>query len=167
MAAHSVTGHDRACAEGCRRCLPGPHPRPPIAEQSKNYRHSANHQVVIDADTRVAVAVDRPVAGNRNDRRAWEMSGAQAALGKTIVIPDRGYRGTGLVIPHRRAEGQAELPAWKQEHSASHRKARARVEQGLRPDEGWNVLRDGRLKSHGVHHAMLGIARMRNLALAR
>jgi hypothetical protein len=34
-----------------------------IAEQSKNYRYSTNHQVVIDADTRLVVAVGRPVPG--------------------------------------------------------------------------------------------------------
>ncbi len=45
-----------------------------IAEQSKNYRYSTNHQVVIDADTRLVVAVGRPVPGNRNDRKAWELS---------------------------------------------------------------------------------------------
>lgn len=45
-----------------------------------------------------------------------------------MVIADGGYRGTGLVIPHRRERGQAELPAWKEEHNASHRKIRARVE---------------------------------------
>ncbi|GAA3214958.1 hypothetical protein GCM10020256_16170 [Streptomyces thermocoprophilus] len=30
-----------------------------VAEQSKNYRYSTNHQVVIDADTRLVVAVGR------------------------------------------------------------------------------------------------------------
>ncbi|MFF9627285.1 transposase [Streptomyces griseosporeus] len=39
------------------------------AEQSKNYRYSTNHQVVIDADTRLVVAVGRPLPGNRNDCR--------------------------------------------------------------------------------------------------
>ncbi len=31
----------------------------------------------------------------------------------------------------------------------------------------WKILRDCRLKGDGVHHAMLGIARLHNLALAR
>lgn len=31
--------------------------------------------------------------------------------------------------------------------------------------EIWKILRDCRLKGDGVHHAMLGIARMHNLAL--
>ncbi len=31
--------------------------------------------------------------------------------------------------------------------------------------KGWKVLRDCRLKSDGVHHAMPGIARLHNLAL--
>ena len=30
----------------------------------------------------------------------------------------------------------------------------------------WKILRDCRLKGDGVHHAMLGIARMHNLTLA-
>src|SRR3954463_13167432 len=76
-----------------------------VAEQSKNYRYSTNHQVVIDADTRLVVAVGRPLPGNRHDCRAWEESGAKAAVGKTTTIADGGYRGTGLVIPHRRKKG--------------------------------------------------------------
>lgn len=46
-----------------------------IAEQSKNYRYSTNHQVVIDADSQLVVAVGRPLPGNRNDCKAWERSG--------------------------------------------------------------------------------------------
>ncbi|MER7578035.1 IS5/IS1182 family transposase, partial [Streptomyces sp. NPDC126514] len=30
----------------------------------------------------------------------------------------------------------------------------------------WKILRDCRLKGEGVHHAMLGIARLHNLTLA-
>ncbi|MFD5971483.1 transposase [Streptomyces sp. NPDC060311] len=136
-----------------------------IAERSKNYRYSTNHQVVIDADTRLAVAVGRPLPGNRNDCKAWELSGAKAAVGRTTVIADGGYRGTGLVIPHRRERGQVELPAWKEEHNASHRKVRARVEHAFARMKTWKILRDCRLKGEGVHRAMLGIARLRNLTL--
>lgn len=137
-----------------------------IAEQSKNYRYSTNHQVVIDADTRLVVAVGRPLPGNRNDCKAWDLSGAKAAVGRTTVIADGGYRGTGLVIPHRREPGQSELEAWKEKHNASHRKVRARVEHAFARMKTWKILRDCRLKGDGVHHAMLGIARLHNLTLA-
>ncbi|MGW1801742.1 transposase [Streptomyces sp. NPDC001984] len=137
-----------------------------VAEQSKNYRYSTNHQVVIDADPRLVVAVGRPLPGNRNDCKAWELAGAKDAVGHTTVIADGGYRGTGLVIPHRRERGLAELPAWKEEHNASHRKVRARVEHAFARMKTWKILRDCRLKGDGVHHAMLGIARLHNLALA-
>lgn len=73
-----------------------------VTEQSKNYRYSTNHQVVIDAGTRLVVSVGQPVPGNRNDCKAWELSGARATVGKTTVIADGGYRGTRLIIPHRR-----------------------------------------------------------------
>ncbi|WP_210582875.1 transposase, partial [Streptomyces sp. GESEQ-4] len=99
-----------------------------IAEQSKNYRYSTGHQVVIAAGTRLVVVVGRPLAGNRHDSRGWEESGAKAAVGATMTIADGGYQGTGLVIPHRRAGGESELPAWKEQHNRSHRQVRARVE---------------------------------------
>ncbi len=137
-----------------------------VAEQSKNYRYSTNHQAVIDADTRLIVAVGRPLPGNRNDCKAWELSGAKAAVGGTTVIADGGYHGTGLVIPHRREPGQAELPAWKEEDNRSHRKVRARVEHTFARMKSWKILRDCRLKGDGVHHAMLCIARLHNFALA-
>ncbi len=137
-----------------------------IAERSKNYRHSTNHQVAIDADTRLVVAVGRPLAGNRNDCRAREESGAKAAVGKTMAIADGGYPGTELVILHRRQRGQAELPDWKEEHNTSHKQVRARVVHVFARMKTWKILRDCRLRGDGVHHPMLGIARMHSLALA-
>lgn len=136
-----------------------------VAEQSKNYRYSTNHQVVIDADTRLVVVVGRPLPGNRNDCNAWEESGAKAAVGKTMTIADGGYPGTGLVMPHRRRKDK-ELPAWKGAHNKSHKQVRARVEHAFARMKTWKIVRDCRLKGDGVHHAMLGVARLYNLALA-
>uniref|UniRef100_UPI00278C6F78 transposase n=1 Tax=Streptomyces sp. CC224E TaxID=3044174 RepID=UPI00278C6F78 len=65
-----------------------------------------------------------------------------------------------------RAKGQAELPDWKQQHNRSHKQVRARVEHVFARMKGWKILRDCRLKGDGVHHAMLGIARLHNLVLA-
>uniref|UniRef100_J1ZLY3 Transposase IS4 family protein n=1 Tax=Streptomyces auratus AGR0001 TaxID=1160718 RepID=J1ZLY3_9ACTN len=79
-----------------------------IAERSKNYRYSTDHQVVVDADTRLVVVVGRPLAGDRNDCKAWDESGAKAAVGRTLTIADGGCPGTGLVIPHRGERGQTD-----------------------------------------------------------
>ncbi|MFC8491548.1 transposase [Streptomyces sp. NPDC057235] len=137
-----------------------------VAERSKNHRYATNHQVVIDADSRPVAAVGRPLPGNRNDCKAWEPSGAKDAVGRTTVIADGGYRVTGLVIPPRRDRGQTEPPARKEEHNASHRKVRARAEHVFARTKSWRILRDCHLKGDGVHHAVLGIARLHNLALA-
>lgn len=53
-----------------------------VAEQSKNYRYPTNHQVVTDADSRLVVVVGHPLPGNRNDCKAWEESGAKAAVSR-------------------------------------------------------------------------------------
>jgi hypothetical protein len=77
-----------------------------VAEQSRNYRHSTNHQVVIDADNCLVVVTGGPLPGNRNDCKVWELSGAKRAVGRTTATADGGYRGTGLVSPHRRGRGK-------------------------------------------------------------
>ncbi|GGU97472.1 hypothetical protein GCM10010211_75970 [Streptomyces albospinus] len=135
-----------------------------VAEQSKSYRYSTNHQVVIDADTRLVVVVGRPLPGNRNDCKAWTESGAKEAVGNTMKIADGGYPGTGLVMPHRRRKGE-ELPDWKIAHNRSHKQVRARVEHVFARMKCWKILRDCRLKGDGVHHAMRGIAHLHNLNL--
>lgn len=123
--------------------------------------YSTNHQVVIDADSRLVVVVGRPLPGNRDDCKAWAGSGARAAVGKTTTIGDSGYPGTGLVIPHRRPAG-GELC----EHNREHKQVRARVEHVFARMKTWKILRDCRLNGDGVHHAMLGIAHLHNLVQA-
>jgi hypothetical protein len=137
-----------------------------VAKQSKNYRYSTNHQVAIDADSRLVVVIGRPLPGNRNDCKAWAESGAKAAVGHAVTIADGGYQGTGLLIPHRRERGKAELAAWKEAHNRSHNQVRARVEHVFARMKNWKILRDCRLKGEGVHHAIRGVARLHNPALA-
>lgn len=127
-----------------------------VAERSKNYRYSTNHRVVIDADTQLVVLVGRPLPGNRNDCKAWELSPPKAAAGNTAVIADRGYRGTGLVIPHRRClwtgqtarlEGRAQLLSLQGPCSG---RACLRPDEDLEdparlpPQRRWRVPRDAR-----------------------
>lgn len=73
-------------------------------------------------------------------------------------IPDSSFRTAA-------SAGRTELPDWKVEHNKSHKQVRAR-EHAFARMKTWKILRDCRLKSDGVHHAKLGIARMRNLTLA-
>lgn len=133
-----------------------------IAAPSKNYRYSTNHQIVIDADTQLVVAVGTPLPGNRHDCKAFGESGAEHACRNVDVIGDGGYMATSAIIPHRRRPGE-DLPEWKEAHNASHRKVRARVEHAFARMKTWKILRDCRLKGEGVAIAMSGIARLHNL----
>lgn len=69
------------------------------------------------------------------------------------------------MIPHRRAVGQVELVAWKEEHNRDHRRVRVRVEHVFSRMKNWKVLRDCRRKGDGVFWAVSAIAHMHNLAL--
>lgn len=77
-----------------------------IATQSGNYRYSTNHQVVIDADTRLAVVVAGPRPATTTTAGAWEESGARAAVGRTTTIADGGCPGTGLLMPTEDAQAK-------------------------------------------------------------
>ncbi|WP_372495450.1 transposase [Saccharopolyspora soli] len=69
-----------------------------------------------------------------------------------------------LARAHRRRKGE-EFSDWKEEHNRSHKQVRARVEHVFARMKAWKILRDCRLRGDGVHTAMLGIARLHNLAL--
>jgi hypothetical protein len=136
-----------------------------VAASSKNYRYSTNLQVVIDANSRLVVAIGIPLPGSRNDCRAFTESGVDRACRDAPTIADGGYQGTGLLIPHRKRRGQMHLGPQQEAENAVHRQARARVKHALSRLKNWKILRDCRLKGNGVHQAMLGIARLHNLAL--
>ncbi len=50
-----------------------------VASSSKNYRYSTNLQVVIDANSRLVVAIGDPLPGSRNDCRAFTESDVDVA----------------------------------------------------------------------------------------
>lgn len=136
-----------------------------VAEQAKNHRYFTDHQVVIDAGTRPVVVVGRTLPGNRDDRRAGEEPGAEAAVGRTTVRADGGCPGTGSIMPHRRTRGE-ELPGWKRKHNRSRKQVGARVERVPARTKTWKTPCDCRLEGGGVHHAVRGVARLRDLILA-
>ncbi|RKN59434.1 IS5/IS1182 family transposase [Streptomyces klenkii] len=136
-----------------------------VATSSKNHRYSTNMQLLIKADTKLVLAVGQSLPGNHNDCTAFADSGINTACGDATVIADGAYRRNGLLIPHRRQAGQERLPQWKEEHNASHRRGRARVEHVFARMKNWEILRDCRLKGNGVYWATSSVAHMHNLAL--
>lgn len=136
-----------------------------VSASSKNYRYSTNLQVVIDANTRLVVAVGRPLPGNRNDCRAYAESGIDRQCAGAAVMADGGYQGTGLIIPYRKPRDGSPLPGWKEDLNTVHRRVRARVEHALAHMKSWNILRNCRRKGDGVYHATRAVALMRNLAM--
>lgn len=97
------------------------------ADQEKRSASSCALSARGTADTRLVLVVGLPLPGNRNDCKAWEKSGAKAAVGEAMTTADGGYPGTGLVMLHRRRKGE-DLPVWKQAHNKTHKQVRARVE---------------------------------------
>jgi hypothetical protein len=77
-----------------------------IGASSRNYRFSANVQVIIDADTRLVVATARPAPGNKADAHVWRNSGLPDQCRGVTVLGDGAYINTGLVVPHRKLPGR-------------------------------------------------------------
>lgn len=70
-----------------------------IAASSKNYRASVNMQVMINAATRLVVAVGQPTPGNHNDCAAWTESKINRSADHATVLTDGGYQGTDCSCP--------------------------------------------------------------------
>lgn len=133
-----------------------------VGASSRNYRFSANVQVIIDADTRLVVATARPAPGNRADAHVWRASGLPEQCQGAVVLGDGAYINTGLVVPHRKRPGLALLPG-EEADNAEHRRVRARVEHAFARMKNYKILRDCRQRGPGLHHA---VAIMHNLALS-
>ncbi|MFF8532406.1 transposase [Streptomyces sp. NPDC015532] len=136
-----------------------------IGASSRNYRFSANVQVIIDADTRLVIASARPAPGNKADAHVWRESDLPVAAAGVTVLADGAYLGTGLIVPHRKRAGRPLLRG-QEEDNAEHRRVRARVEHTFARMKNWKILRDCRQKGDGLHHAVQAVATMHNLALA-
>jgi hypothetical protein len=128
---------------------------------SRNYRFSANVQVIIDADTRLVVATARPTPGNKADAHVWRNSGLPDQCQGVTVLGDGAYINTGLVVPHRKRPGRP-LLAGEEADNAEHRRARARVEHAFARMKNYKILRDCRQHGDGLHNAVQAVAHMHN-----
>jgi hypothetical protein len=136
-----------------------------LAVPSKNYRHSVNLQVAIDASTRLVLAIGTPQPGSRNDCRAFAESGIDRQLAGRPVMADGGYTGTSLIMPYRARRDGRPLPGWQERSNADHRRIRARVEHAFARMKCWNILRDHRRRASQLRHTAAGVAALHNLAL--
>lgn len=136
-----------------------------VGASSRNYRFSANVQVIIDADTRLVIATARPVPGNTADAKAWRDSGLAGVCQGVTVLGDGAYINTGLVVPHRKRPARPLLPG-EESDNAEHRRVRARVEHAFARMKHYKILRDCRQRGNGLHHAVQAVATLHNHALA-
>ncbi|MFJ8828367.1 transposase family protein [Streptomyces sp. NPDC102467] len=136
-----------------------------LGTSSRNYRFSANVQVIVDADTRLVIAAARPVPGTTADAHAWRNSGLAEHCAGVTVLGDGAYLNCGMVVPHRKRPRRPLLPG-EEDDNAAHRKVRARVEHVIGRMKNYKILRDCRQHGNGLHHAVQAIAQMHNLALA-
>jgi hypothetical protein len=136
-----------------------------LAVPSKNYRHSTNVQVAIDASTRLVLAVGAPLPGSRHDSRAFTESGIHSQLSGRPVMADGGYHGTGLIMPFRARRDRRPLPDCQEWSNADHRRIRARVEHTFARMKCWKILRDHRQRASRLRHTAAGIATLHNLTL--
>ncbi|MEV7386467.1 transposase family protein [Streptomyces sp. NPDC091215] len=136
-----------------------------VGSSSRNYRFSANVQVIVDADTRLVIAAAHPLPGTTADAHAWRASGLSEHCQGVTVLGDGAYLNCGMVVPHRKRPHRPLLKA-EEDDNAAHRKVRARVEHVIGRMKNYKILRDCRQHGDGLHHAAQAVAHMHNLALA-
>ncbi|SOE32927.1 Transposase DDE domain-containing protein [Streptomyces sp. OK228] len=131
-----------------------------VGASSRNYRFSANVQVINDAHTRLVVATARPAPGNRADTHVWRDSGLPQHCQGVTVLGDGASINTGLVVPHRKRPGR---------RGSRQRGAPPGPCAGRACDRPAEELQDpARLPAarRRLHHAVRAVTHMHNLALA-
>ncbi|MET9418339.1 transposase family protein [Streptomyces klenkii] len=136
-----------------------------VAASSRNYRFSANVQVIVDADSQLVIAAARPVPGTTADAHAWRASGLSELCQGVTVLGDGACLNCGIGVPHRKRPGRPLLRG-EEDGNAEHRRVRARVEHVIGRLKNYKILRDCRQRGNGLHHAVQAVAHMHNLALA-
>jgi hypothetical protein len=130
---------------------------------SKNYRRSANVQVVCRRRDRRVVAVGDGWPGNRNDPVVYR---ATVGLDPTVaahprLIGDGGYQGVAGVGVPRRSGGRIVRDAqWRR-----FRRRRAVAEHTLANLKCWAVLRDCRRRGAALDDVTRAVAALHNLRI--
>jgi hypothetical protein len=103
-----------------------------VGASSRNYRFSANVQVIVDAGTRPVIAAARPTPGNTADAHAWRASGLAEHCQGVTLLGDDAYLNCWMVVPHRKRPRRRRLPrhghnpARHRRHPLVHRSPRPR-----------------------------------------
>ncbi|MFI6093569.1 transposase family protein [Streptomyces sp. NPDC051218] len=130
-----------------------------VGSSSRNYRFSANVQVIVDADTRLVIAAARPVPGTTADAHAWRASGLTEHCQGATVLGDGAYLNCGMAVPHRKRPRRELLPG-EEADNVAHRKVRARVEHVIGRMKNYKILRwTPPDPSEGYHHAAARLPR--------
>lgn len=127
-----------------------------VGSSSRNYRFSANVQVIIDADTRLVIATAPPVPGTT---QGWPRTARPS--------PSRATAPTSTARWWcRTTNAPTGLLPGEEADTAAHRKVRARVEHVSGRMKNYKILRDCRQRGDGLHHAVQAVALMHSPALA-
>ncbi|MEV5716926.1 transposase family protein [Amycolatopsis mediterranei] len=95
-------------------------------------------------------------------------AGRPGIAGRNVLAdePDGGYQGNPeVVMPYRKPRDGNDLPGWKEDLNATHRKVRARIEHVLSRMKNFKILRDYRRTASTLAHTVSGIANLHNILL--
>nr|WP_270890740.1 transposase [Streptomyces sp. DHE17-7] len=124
-----------------------------VGASSRNYRFSANVQVIVDAETRLVVATARPFPAHADAKMPGGTPfGLAATLQGMTVLGDAPTINTGSDRSPRKTPAGRSLLKGEEEDNAQHRKVRARVEHTFSRMKNYKILRDCRQRGDGLHH---------------
>jgi hypothetical protein len=122
-----------------------------ITAISKNYRHSVNTQIPINANNHRVIAVGPCWPGNRNDVVVARRTVADLIDDSPTVLDDGGYRGiTTITGPRRRPDGRI----IRDHHYRAHRPIRTRVEHVTARIKDRQILRQSRRRGEAINHSL-------------
>ncbi|SEC34517.1 DDE superfamily endonuclease [Streptomyces sp. 3213] len=136
-----------------------------VGASSRDYRFSANVQVIIDADTRLVVAISRPAPDNKADAHAGAAPACRSSA-RVSSCSATAPTSTPASSSHIANDPAGPCRPGEEADNKEHRRVRAQVEHAIGRLKNHKILRDCRQHGDGLHRAVQAVARMHNPALA-
>ncbi|TWD69846.1 transposase family protein [Rathayibacter rathayi] len=111
----------------------------PELYSGKHMTTGHNCQVLADLSGRL-IHISDPIAGKHHDAHAFRETGLADTVNLSNTLADKGYQGTGMVIPIKKRPSEEHLPNYAKHHNRFVKAHRYVIERTIASIKTWRIF---------------------------
>ncbi|PPF71869.1 transposase, partial [Rathayibacter rathayi] len=111
----------------------------PELYSGKHMTTGHNCQVLADLSGRL-IHISDPIAGKHHDAHAFRETGLADTVNLSNTLADKGYQGTGMVIPIKKRPSEEHLPNYAKHHNRFVNTHRYVIERTIASIKTWRIF---------------------------